>query len=297
MSENSDYKWLEAESFENSSSSNEAGSQTRHQEPARIWHGMVLGVELSDGSSIDPEIVKNILDEMCEKYVFQMEKSPEGYLHLQCVIGLKSKKRKSALLKFFAETLNISKENVQIRKVKNKVSAMKYCSKEETRMSGPWLKGVEIEKGLKLLKYENMYEWQKKIVDECSEECTDDRTINWIWEREGCVGKTQLCKYMAVRMNAMIVKGNPDSVGSRIILEKRRPTICILNLPRSKEGWCISQYETLESVKDGLICSSKYEGGQVIFDSPHVYVFANWPPDESKLSSDRWNVVQLPSDS
>ena len=55
-------------------------------------------------------------------------------------------------------------------------------------------------------------------------------------------------------------------------------------------------YEVLESIKNGLMFSSSYESRMKVFAIPHVIVFANWAPDESKLSADRWNVRHFSDD-
>ncbi len=53
------------------------------------------------------------------------------------------------------------------------------------------------------------------------------------------------------------------------------------------------RYSGLPQSKNGVLFSPKYESGQKIFKPPHVFVFANYEPDQTKLSADRWNIVQL----
>jgi hypothetical protein len=69
------------------------------------------------------------------------------------------------------------------------------------------------------------------------------------------------------------------------------PKIIIMNIPRCNEGHI--SYQALEQLKDGLAMSTKYEGGQMCMNSPHVVVFANTPPDMEKMSNDRFNIVNL----
>ena len=52
-------------------------------------------------------------------------------------------------------------------------------------------------------------------------------------------------------------------------------------------------YNAIEQLKDGLVFSSKYEGGVKMFNPPHVIIFANWLPDVKTLSEDRWNIVNI----
>jgi len=39
--------------------------------------------------------------------------------------------------------------------------------------------------------------------------------------------------------------------------------------------------------------SGKYEGSIVDRNPPHLVIFANFPPDQSKLSRDRWFVYKI----
>jgi hypothetical protein len=62
----------------------------------------------------------------------------------------------------------------------------------------------------------------------------------------------------------------------------------IVDCPRSQQDYI--NYGAIEQIKNGLVFSGKYEGAQLVFNCPHIFVFANVPPDESKMSLDRWNV-------
>jgi hypothetical protein len=43
-----------------------------------------------------------------------------------------------------------------------------------------------------------------------------------------------------------------------------------------------------------MICNTKYETGVKVFNSPHIFVFANFPPDKpDELSNDRWIIKEL----
>lgn len=69
-------------------------------------------------------------------------------------------------------------------------------------------------------------------------------------------------------------------------------TCIMLDIPRANNGNV--SYASLESIKNGLVCNHKYETGTKVFNSPHVVVFANFPPVEpDKLSSDRWHIENL----
>ena len=70
------------------------------------------------------------------------------------------------------------------------------------------------------------------------------------------------------------------------------PLVVFFDCPRSKQGEFI-QYDFLEEVKNGFVFSSKYESRNKAFDSPHVVVFMDEQPDMTKLSEDRYNILEL----
>lgn len=71
----------------------------------------------------------------------------------------------------------------------------------------------------------------------------------------------------------------------------RPPKIIIIDIPRYNMDYI--SYGGMEEIKNGCFFSSKYEGGMVLMNSPHVIVFANQPPDEGMMSKDRWKVKLL----
>lgn len=64
-----------------------------------------------------------------------------------------------------------------------------------------------------------------------------------------------------------------------------RQSIVIFNLTRSMQEHF--NYEAMEAIKNGIFFRSKYASTQKVYPIPYVVVFANWPPDEAKLSADR----------
>ena len=52
-------------------------------------------------------------------------------------------------------------------------------------------------------------------------------------------------------------------------------------------------YEVLEMVSDRLLSAGKYESQQMYIPAVHVVVFANYPPDTTAMSFDRWEVREI----
>jgi len=161
-----------------------------------------------------------------------------------------------------------------------------YCGK-----SGVYITNV---KELKLIT--EFLPWHHEILDLLKTE-PDFRTIHWYYENEGCTYKTALAKYICVKYKnvALIVSGKSTDCKNAILQfhkdKKEYPEIIIFDIPRCNLNHV--SYEALESIKNGLFYSGKYEGGMCIFNNPHIICFANEEPEYHKLSEDRWHVVQI----
>jgi len=233
---------------------------------------ITLPAEEMDASQLSQE-----LKVFCKKFVFQKEKGSEtGFLHWQIFISLKNKE-------YFGTVRNLFPSSAHIEPCKNGWKAASYCKKDETRIEGPYDENSTFLKTI-----QELYPWQQKIRDECLIE-PDDRTINWIWEEKGNRGKTQFCKYMAIKHEAVIL-GNGAFKDIACALPDA-PKIIFFNITRDLEERF--NYSAVEACKDGMIFSGKYESKTKIFNSPHIYIFANFEPRRDAMSRDRWNIVKI----
>ena len=120
----------------------------------------------------------------------------------------------------------------------------------------------------------------------------DDRKIFWFFEEEGGVGKTALCKHICITMDDVIyVSGKAVDIKYGVAQMKKYPKVVLMDIPRSA-GDAIS-WDAIESVKNGIFYSGKYEGKMVMGACPHLICFSNLEPDYSKLSADRWVVIKI----
>jgi len=231
------------------------------------------------------EILEHIV-ETFEKlkvlYIIGKEVAESGTPHLQGYIEAPKKLRPSQLglpkCMHWEKCKGSRADNVQ------------YCSKDGKYVNSPMLKPRP---ALKLI--DPNYEWEKEILQIIKEE-PDERTIYWYWSRAGCVGKTQFCKYLTVKHGAIPISGKGADVRNAIIeytkAHGETPELCVFPIPRSYNTEYLS-YESLENIKDMYFYSGKYEGGAVCSTCPHLFVFANEPPQLSKCSPDRWKVVEI----
>ena len=215
--------------------------------------------------------------------VVQLECGENKTLHLQGVISFKNARSFTSVKQVLPRA--------HIERVHNLAKAIQYCQKVETRVEGPWFKGIRGPP--RTISTESLYPWQKKIVDIC-ENTPTERDIHWIWEGKGNRGKTALCKFLVVHKRALVLSGSAKDIlfgVSTFVKENTEvsPFIFVFHFVRSQEDFI--SYQAIEAVKDGLFFSPKYESAMCVFDTPHVFVFANFAPDELKLSLDRWKIT------
>jgi len=140
----------------------------------------------------------------------------------------------------------------------------------------------------------NWRPWQSELITELDAK-PDDRTLNWIWDHTGHSGKTFLAKYMGMYKGSFVSStANIYHVATQIHeFLKHGHTILtvIFNFTRQTEEHKV--YQALESLKDGLVTSQKYKGTTLFFPSPHVVIMANYLPDITQASLDRWKMRTL----
>lgn len=132
---------------------------------------------------------------------------------------------------------------------------------------------------------EELYPWQTQLN---SMEVTD-RQIVWIYDEEGNSGKTTYANYKISQGWKVFSNGKTADIalawnGENVIFDYSRSQSQHLN------------YEVLEDIKNGRIFSGKYNSTVKHFKPPIVICFANFLPDVSKLSQDRWLIYQMRSD-
>lgn len=222
-------------------------------------------------------------------FVFQLEKGSSGTLHFQGVCRFDSKSRPRSV---FGPAWNCIHWEV----CRDWDASVRYCQKIDTRVKGPWFKGNRVYRiqELKILKEEHLYSWQKRLLAIILEE-PDDRKIYWVWEPVGKTGKTTFCKFLSARYQAILLTGKAGDMKYAIAQLPTFPRVVLIDCPRGMMDYI--SYSGIEEVKNGYFFCGKYESKQIIGNPPHLIVFANCPPDMSKLSADRWEIIDISSSS
>jgi hypothetical protein len=233
----------------------------------------------------DIEILETFFKQLCFKYCFQQEIAPStGTPHLQGIISLKKRARWSEF--------GLPKK-ISWFKPRNVTHCYLYCS--DIRKRDPegkvfYMNFTPKTGNLKLINPTKW--WQIEILNIITEE-PDERKVYWYWSNKGGIGKSQFCKYLLVKNDCVFIDEGKKADIMHCVMSHNMDlkNIVIFDVPRDN-GNKVS-YKSIESIKNGMIFSSKYESGYKIFNSPHLFVFANVEPDYSCLSDDRWVVKNI----
>lgn len=139
--------------------------------------------------------------------------------------------------------------------------------------------------------------WQQALLDVVDAE-VNPRKIHWLWESNGNVGKSWMAKYlMALRGAVLMTPGKKADMA--YVYSKNPSKIVIFDLSRTtapsegKEHFLDGVYSLAEDLKNGMITSYKYDSTNVLTTGCHVIFFANYLPDMTKWSDDRYFITHL----
>lgn len=240
--------------------------------------------------------IRSSIDLECRVGFFNKEIGESGTPHLQGYIEFKSKNRPAQ--KFGIPEIHWEKAKG------NKDQNFKYCSKDSGGNLAEMTYAMGYKPKCKLRVITELRPWQKQVEQLINEELAsfDDRTVNWLVDIQGCCGKTQFCKYLTTkRKQTMIITGGSYSDIACIVKMKVKDhdfdlndeTICVFNIPRKADDGGMISYKALESVKDGLMTSTKYESETMVYNCPSVWVFSNNYPKYQSLTKDRWKIYHI----
>lgn len=137
-------------------------------------------------------------------------------------------------------------------------------------------------------------EWQRELDGRLGGDA-DDRTILFYVDADGGKGKTWFVQwYMSNHFEDTQVLGvaKRDDLAHMIKINTR---VFFFNVARGQMEYL--QYSILEMLKDRMVVSPKYHSQtKILLQKPHVVVFSNEAPDETKLSRDRYEIIYLDDD-
>lgn len=134
--------------------------------------------------------------------------------------------------------------------------------------------------------------WQNELNIYLKERPSERRVI-WFTDVIGNTGKTWMSRYLLATLRENCIRLE-NSKSDNIKYAYNGERVVIFDFSRSQADHV--NYEVIESVKNGIMFSGKYESCSKTFDIPHVVIFANFEPDLTKLSADRWDVRHFTED-
>jgi len=260
--------------------------------------------------------------------VWQKEIGENGTPHYQGYIEMDRVCRLSAMKKLIPRAHFEPRRGTQQQ-------AIDYCTKQETRVEGPFSIGepkkqgertdlkaaaelvlngcaadvarempsvyVKYHQGLKALERAldvlkpiewTPRPWQEAII-KLLPSLRDDRSILWVLDTIGNVGKSSLSRFLVCNHGAVLLDGKRADMAYAYAKQR----IVIFDLPRNISCTDVDQYVTFaELLKNGLLFSTKYDSHMKVFDPPIVIFFSNQLPPEGVWSSDRAHVYEILSD-
>lgn len=133
--------------------------------------------------------------------------------------------------------------------------------------------------------------WQADLADRLGGPA-DAREIEFLIDPEGNSGKSWFCRYMLTHMpeKVQVLRiGKRDDLAYSLDVTK---SIFLFDIPRGQMGFL--RYEILESLKDQIVFSPKYESSlKTLRAVPHVAVFCNETPDMGALTDDRYRILNI----
>lgn len=133
--------------------------------------------------------------------------------------------------------------------------------------------------------------WQIALQTKLDSE-PDRRKIVFIVDTVGNSGKSWFAHWYARQKGELVQVLLPGKKADMAYTLKPGLRVVFLDAPRSKQGEFI-QYDFLEDLKNGYVFSPKYESRVKTYEPLHVVVNMNESPDDTKLSADRYDIMNI----
>jgi len=257
-------------------------------------------------------------------FIYQIERGDQGTAHVQGYCEFKYQKD-------FSYLKRVNKHAHWEKAKGSRAENVKYCTKPEGFLRGPWMKGVRLEPPDDDEKQDPEqvfaaagfvpFGWQTQVLG-IAKAPVHPRRIHWFWEPTGNVGKTFLCRSLVSSGTWFYGACHGRGSGRDVLYgvarflgrgsEQRErggrprpgvpdpePPRCdgvLVDVPRSVIELDMS---IVEQLKNGLFFNGKYESQMIMFDAPHVFIFSNRAPSQAEygaLSRDRWIVYRIDDD-
>jgi hypothetical protein len=214
------------------------------------------------------------------------------------ICGTYHTKQGTPFTNYVAKTKKVTMEELQACGTEHDVVKM-MSDKGDILKTGPALKAWEHCKPQSeriLTSLDNPYPWQQFLLNILDHMGSDDRTITWVYNQEGSMGKSRFAEFLSDTRNACIITTPNVKDGLHAVTEhvKRKgyPPVVIFDMARSTKIDGI--YTIIESLKSRKATSGKYRSASLDFPfHPLVLIFSNAYPRIEALTLDRW-IIHVP---
>jgi len=136
--------------------------------------------------------------------------------------------------------------------------------------------------------------WQTTLISSLAGDPVP-RKVRWWWEATGNVGKSFMANHLRMHHCAVVCQMMKKADLCHLLTKMKATTQSVIfDLTRSHEAGAVAVvYECLEMLGNGYICSGKYDSCAIDLPPLNLIVFANFRPDTSALSADRWDINHI----
>lgn len=228
----------------------------------------------------------------CNKWVFQLEKSENGYEHFQGRFNMFKPKRIELAQKIWQELL----PSIHISPTNNACKTFNYVMKEDTRIAGPWSDDQPVKKlTTQLVDFleKDLLPWQEKVIELTREQ--DFRTIHVILDNIGNNGKSLMIEYIEyMGWGYEIPPFNRFEDIMQACYDIPDQRCYLFDMPKGmKKEKLYSFFSGLECLKNGTVYDKRYAFKKRRMNRPQVIMFTNTFPDVSLMSLDRWKIHRI----
>jgi len=259
----------------------------------------------------DADLLAKTLNQFTGYYAFQLERGDlKGKLHFQGCFSLHKGRitRKQLLKQFSGQIDNVY--GLTLQPQFSFAGSIDYCTKESTRVEGPWIKGDQV---LDYLGNKDfiLKPWQEVVYNRMVESRDPinakthiaQRGVIYVEDLEGGAGKTSFIKWMCQNRGRFNVYKVPLGKQDRLISAVAKlkdfnvDAVCI-DIPRTiaDDIDMNGVFHAIEELKGGHIVDTMYGNyREAFFKNLVILITSNIPFNQmiQYMSIDRWYIYQL----
>lgn len=260
--------------------------------PAKRWCFTLNNYTEEEISAIVP-----LFKEYCDCAFFSHEVGESGTPHLQGYVEFIVQRRPMSVIDCTTRIHWGDKYGKPCTRSATREKNLLYCTKD-----GDLIFSWGLPKPLKTLGIDEMHLYQIGLLEILKVE-PNDRDIIWMYGGKN-IGKTAILRYICIKLEGYILPVSKRHALSQVMkIEvgrsdyKEDPIYC-MNLTADESHYQKHEmFSILEAVKDRIFSANfgTESNGMCIFNSRHIIVMANEPPDFSKteIDQDRFEIYQI----